>query len=88
MKYFVNFLSVRLGDTFKFILLLDSVRVGASLGGVNQLIGQTLSNGLNVSEAGFAGSSAQKPDGLVDTPKWGNVHGLTTDSTGTTCKIK
>merc|ERR1712212_1005589 len=81
-KYFVNFLSVRLGNTFKFILLLDSVRVGASLGGIDQLIGQTLSNGLDVSEAGFAGSGAQKPDSLVDTPKWGNVYSLTTDSTG------
>ena len=43
-----------------------------------------LTNGLNVSETGFTGSGTQKPDSLVNTPKWWNVNSLTTDSTGTT----
>ena len=62
-------LSVRLGDTFEFVLLLDSVAVGAALGGVDQLIGQALGDGLDVTERGLAGSGAQQPDCLVDSPQ-------------------
>ncbi len=38
------FLSVRFGNTFEFVLLLDGVAVGAALGGVNELVGQALGN--------------------------------------------
>ena len=62
-------LSVRLGDTFEFVLLLDSVAVGAALGGVDQLIGQALGDGLDVTERGFTSTGAQQPDGLVDPAK-------------------
>lgn len=34
------------------------------LGGIDQLIGQTLGNGLDVPEGGFSRSRAQQPDGL------------------------
>merc|ERR1719382_2135532 len=79
-----NNLSVRLGDTFKFVLLLDSVGVGTSLGSVDELISKTFSNGFDVSEAGFTGTSAQQPDGLVDTSERRHIYSLTTNSTGTT----
>lgn len=57
-------LSVGLGDTLELVLLLDGVAVGGSLGGVDQLVSETLGNGLDVAESGLAGSGAQQPDGL------------------------
>jgi hypothetical protein len=48
-------LSVGLGDSLKLILLLDGVRVGRSLSGVDELIGKTLGDGLGVVESGFTG---------------------------------
>jgi len=57
-------LSVRFGDTLEFVLLLDGVAVRAALGGVDQLVGQALGDGLDVTEGGLTGSSAQQPDGL------------------------
>ena len=57
-------LSVGLGDTLELVLLLDGVAVGGSLGGVDQLVSETLGNGLDVAESSLAGSSAQQPDGL------------------------
>jgi hypothetical protein len=58
------FLSVGLGDTLKLILLFNGVAVGATFGGVDQLVGQTLGNGLDIPEGGFASSGAQQPDRL------------------------
>jgi hypothetical protein len=78
------FLSVRLGHTLKFVLLLDGVTVGASLSGVDELIGETLGDGLYVPERRLTGSGAQKPDSLVDTTKRRHVNSLTTDGTSTT----
>ena len=57
-------LSVRLGNTLEFVLLLDGVAVGAALGGVDQLIGQTFGDRLDVAERRLASASAQQPDGL------------------------
>ena len=62
-------LTVGLGNTLELVLLLDGVGVGGTLGGVDQLIGQALGDGLDVAEGGLAGTSAQEPDGLVDTAK-------------------
>jgi hypothetical protein len=39
-----NHLPIALGDTLQLILLLDGIRVTASLGSVDQLFGQALSN--------------------------------------------
>jgi hypothetical protein len=36
----------------------------AYLGSVDKLVGQALSNGLDVSEGSLTGTSAQQPDGL------------------------
>merc|ERR1711974_412069 len=49
-------LSVGLGDTLQLVLLLDGIRVAASLGSVDQLFGQALSNALDVTERGLAGT--------------------------------
>ena len=40
--------------------------VGAALGGVDELVGQALRDGLDVPEGGLAGAGAQQPDGLFD----------------------
>ena len=60
----ISVLSVGLGDTLKLVLLLNGVAVRATLGGVDQLVGQTLGDGLDVAEGGFASSSTQQPDCL------------------------
>ena len=51
-------LTVRLGDTLEFILLLDGVGVAGSLGGIDQLVGQALCDRLDVTESCLPGSSA------------------------------
>ena len=69
-------LSVRFGNTLQFILLLDSVAVGAALGRVDQLVTETLGDRLDVPEGGFSGASAEEPDGLVDPPQGRNINCL------------
>ena len=59
-----NCLSVGLGHSLELVLLLDGVAVAGSLGGVDQLIGQALGDGLDVTESGLPGSGAQQPDSL------------------------
>ena len=76
-----NRLTVGLGNALKLVLLLNGVRVAASLGGVDQFVGQALGNGLDVPEGGLAGAVAQEPDGLVDATERGDVDGLTADGT-------
>jgi hypothetical protein len=39
----------------ELILLLDGVRVGGALGGVDELISEALSNRLDVAESGLTG---------------------------------
>ena len=75
-------LSVGLGDTLELVLLLDGVAVGASLGGVDELISQALGDGLDVPEGGLSGSGAEQPDGLVDATEGRHVHSLATDGSG------
>jgi hypothetical protein len=48
-------LTVGLGNTFKLVLLLDSIRVGGSLGGIDELISKAFSNGLDITESSFTG---------------------------------
>merc|ERR1711962_1838614 len=71
-------------EYFQLVLLLDSVAVGRSLGGVDQLVGQALGDRLDVPEGGLTGAGAAKPDGLIDPPEGTDVDGLTTDGTGAT----
>ena len=79
-----NRLSVGLGDTLELVLLLDGVRVGGALGGVDQLLGETLGNGLDVAESGLTGTDSQEGDGLVDAAEGRDIDGLATDGTGGT----
>ena len=72
-------LSVGFGNTLQFILLLDSVAVGAALGRVDQLVTETLGDRLDVPEGGFSGASAEEPDGLVDPPQRRNINSLPSD---------
>ena len=74
-------LSVGLGDTLQLVLLLDGVRVAASLGSVDELFSQTLGNALDVSEGGLAGTDGEERDGLVDAAQRRHIDGLTTDGT-------
>ena len=79
-----NRLSVGLGDTLELVLLLDGVRVGGALGGVDQLLGEALGNGLDVAESGLTGTDGQEGDGLVDAAEGRDIDGLATDGTGGT----
>lgn len=73
-------LPVGLGNTLEFILLLDGVAVAATLGSVDQLFCQALSDRLDVAEGGLAGSDGEEGNGLVDTAEGRDIDGLTTDS--------
>ena len=77
-------LSVGLGDTLELILLLDGVRVAASLGSVDQLLSKALGNALDVAERGLTGTDGEEGDTLVDTAERGHIDGLATDGTGGT----
>jgi hypothetical protein len=77
-------LSVGLGDTLELILLLDGVRVGRTLGGVDELLSKALSNRLDVAESGLTGTDGQEGNGLVDTAEGRDIDGLATDGTGGT----
>lgn len=75
-------LPVGLGDTLELVLLLDGVRVAGALGGVDELLGQALGDGLDVAEGGLAGAGGQQGDGLVDAAEGRHVDGLAPDGAG------
>lgn len=77
-------LSVGLGDTLQLVLLLDSVRVAAALGGVDQLLSEALGNRLDVAERSLAGTGGEKRNGLVDAAEGRDIDSLATDGTGGT----
>lgn len=77
-------LAVRLSDTLKLILLLDSIGVGGVLASVDKLLGQALSNGLDVAERGLAGTNGDQSNGLVDTTQRRDIDGLAADGTAGT----
>jgi hypothetical protein len=77
-------LSVGLGDTLQLVLLLDSIRVAASLSSVDKLLSKALSNALDVAERGLTGTDGEESDGLVDAAERGHIDGLATDGTGGT----
>jgi len=63
------YLSVTLCHSLQFILLLDSIRVTASLCSVDEFFSKTFSNGFYVSESSFTSADGKESDGLVDTSK-------------------
>ena len=77
-------LTVGLGNTLDLVLLLDSIGVGGSTGGVDELLRKALSHGLEVAEGGLTGTGGEEVEGVVDPTEGGHVDGLTTDDTGTT----
>lgn len=79
-----NRLTVRFGHALQLVLLLDGIRVAASLRSVDQLFSQALGNALDIAEGGLAGTDGEESDGLVDAAKRGHIDGLATDGTGGT----
>lgn len=51
---------------------------------IDELISNTLSNGLDVSEGSFTSSSTQQPDGLVYPSQGGHIHSLSSHGTSST----
>lgn len=80
----LNRLSVALGHTLQLVLLLDSVGVAATLGGVDKLLSKALSNRLDVAESSLAGTGGEEGDGLVDPSEGGDIDSLSSDGTGGT----
>jgi hypothetical protein len=80
----VKRLSVGLRHTLQLVLLLDSVRVAASLGSVDQLLSKALSDRLDVAERSLAGTGGEQGNGLVDAAERGHIDGLPADGTGGT----
>jgi len=75
-------LPVALRHTLQLVLLLDGVRVAATLGSVDELFSQALSDALDVAERGLAGTDGEEGNGLVDAAEGRHIDGLTTDGTG------
>merc|ERR1712240_772336 len=69
---------------FQLVLFLDGVTVGATLGGVNDLVTETLCDRLDIPEGSLTSPGAQEPDGLVNPPQWRDVHNLTSDCSSPT----
>jgi hypothetical protein len=77
-------LPVCFGDALDFVLLLDGVAVRAALAGVDDLVGQALSNSLDGSERCLSCTDAHEVETLVHTAERRHIHSLTThDTTGT-----
>ena len=74
-------LSVGLGDTLDLLFLLEGEAVGGLLGGVDDLVGEALGDGLDVPEGGLARALAEHADGDVHTTERGNIDRLTLDVT-------
>ncbi|EEQ41039.1 hypothetical protein CLUG_05166 [Clavispora lusitaniae ATCC 42720] len=77
-------LTVGLGNSLQLVLLLDSVRSRRTLGSVDQLFGQTFSNGLDVSERSLSSTNGQQSNGGVDSSQRRDIDSLSSDGTGRT----
>ena len=77
--------SVALGILLDFFLLLEGIAaLHVAFFAVDDLISETLSNGLVVLEGSLPGSAGQKIDSLVDSSDGGNIHSLLSHGTSTT----
>jgi len=79
-----HFLTVGLGDTLDLVLLLDGVAVGRALGGVDDLVGEALGNGLDGPERSLTSTGGEQVDGEVHTAEGRHIDSLTTHHTGST----
>jgi hypothetical protein len=59
-------LPITLRHALQLILLLDRIRITASLRRIDELLSQALSHRLDVAESGFTGTDCEERDGLVD----------------------
>jgi hypothetical protein len=66
-----------------------SIPVGGTLGSIDQLVSQALSDSLNIPEGRLSGTSGEQVDGLVNPSQGGNIHSLPSDnsSRSDTCGI-
>ena len=77
--------SVTLGNSLDFFLLSDGEGVAAlsflGFGGLNDLVGEALGEGLHGSESRGSDSLHDEIDTLVDSSEWRNIDGLSSDGT-------
>lgn len=74
-------LTVSLRHALELILLLDGVRVGGTLRGVDQFVRQALRDGLHVTKRGFARAGGDEPDRLVHATQRRHVDRLAANDT-------
>jgi len=77
-----HFLAVRLGNTLELVLLADGVAVAGSLGSVDDLVSQALSDALHVTEGSLTGTSGDEGDAQVDATQGRHIDSLATHGTG------
>ena len=75
-------LTVRLGDTLNLILLLYGVAVRGPTGSVNDLVGETLGDGLDVSEGGLSSTHGHEVQRIVHSSEGRHVDRLSLDRAG------
>lgn len=75
--------TVTLGNSLDFILLSDGegVTLSDTLGGVDELVSESLSHALVGSESRFSRSLAEQVDSLVDSSEGRNINSLPSDGT-------
>lgn len=77
----ISTLPIALGHTLQLVLLLDRIRVAASLGSVDEFFGKALGDALDVAERCLTGTDGEEGNGLVDTAERGHINGLSAHST-------
>ena len=53
-------LPIALSNTLELVLLLDGIRIGRALGGIDQFVSEALGNGLDVAEGRFTGAGGEQ----------------------------
>ena len=77
-------LTVRLSNPLELVLLLNSVAVGGVVAGADEFVSKALGDGPGAPEGGLPATLGKEAEGLVDSPHWGDIASLTTDSTTNT----
>jgi hypothetical protein len=84
-----HFLPIALCHTLQLILLLDSIRVAASLCRVDKFFSQALSDALDITERCLTGTNSEESDSLVYSAQRRDIDSLATNGTSRsdTCAI-
>jgi hypothetical protein len=72
-------LTIRLGHTLDFILLLNGIGVTGPPGRIDEFLGQAFRHGLQVAKGGFAGARREQIEGVVHAAKGRHIDGLSSD---------